>query len=188
MSSADPAARAEWLASAIQLLGTLLFNLSTGAALWAHRIPAQRRFVWFPDANGSVAFLVSGVLGVVAVTLGIGMFELRSRDWQAAWVNMVGSLAFGVSAAGAFVKRSGVTADALLANAGTFFGALCFLGRCVPAAARPVGCRRLSRPFSRSTPCADRIARCSFGMSRSSRTSTTGRPRWSTRCCDSPAR
>ena len=40
---------------------------------------------------------------------------------------MRSSLAFGVSALGAFVTESGVTEDALLANVGTFVGALCFL-------------------------------------------------------------
>jgi hypothetical protein len=126
-SWAQPSARADWLSAAIQFVGTLLFNVSTGAALLAHRVPAQRRFVWAPNAEGSVAFLVSATLAVVAVTLTVGVVEMKSRDWQAAWVNMVGSIAFGVSAAGAFVTRTGVTADALLANMGTFFGALCFL-------------------------------------------------------------
>jgi hypothetical protein len=126
-SWADPSARADWLSAAIQFVGTLLFNLSTGAALLAHRVPAERRFVWAPNAEGSVAFLVSATLAVVAITITVGAVELKSRDWQAAWVNMVGSLAFGVSAGGAFVRRSGVTADALLANTGTFLGALCFL-------------------------------------------------------------
>jgi hypothetical protein len=126
-SWADPPARADWLAAAIQFVGTLLFNVSTGTELWAHRIPAQRRFVWAPDAAGSVAFLVSATLAVVAVTITLGFLEMKSRDWQAAWVNMVGCVAFGASALGAFVKRTGVTEDALLANVGTFFGALCFL-------------------------------------------------------------
>jgi hypothetical protein len=40
---------------------------------------------------------------------------------------MIGSIAFAASAAGAFVKKTGVTEDALLANAGTFVGAPCFL-------------------------------------------------------------
>ena len=123
----SPSARADWLSAAIQLVGTLLFNVSTGAALLAHRVPAQRRFVWAPDAAGSVAFLVSGALAVVAVTLTVGVVGLQSRGWRAAWVNMVGCIAFGASAVGAFVKRTGITDDALLANMGTFFGALCFL-------------------------------------------------------------
>jgi hypothetical protein len=83
--------------------------------------------VWAPNAEGSVAFLVSATLAVVAVTITVGVAELKSRDWQAAWINMVGSVAFGASAVGAFVTREGVTEDALLANTGTFFGALCFL-------------------------------------------------------------
>ena len=40
---------------------------------------------------------------------------------------MIGCVAFGVSALGAFVTDSGVTEEALLANLGTFIGALCFL-------------------------------------------------------------
>jgi len=68
-----------------------------------------------------------GVLGIVAVTAVVGFIELKSRDWQAEWINMIGCVAFGISALGAFVTESGVTEDALLANAGTFIGALCFL-------------------------------------------------------------
>ena len=95
--------------------------------MWAHAVKPERRLVWAPDFLGSVAFLVSGVLGVVAVTAVVGIFELKSRDWQAEWINMLGCIAFGVSALGAFVTKSGVTVDALLANVGTFIGALCFL-------------------------------------------------------------
>ena len=66
----------------------------------------ERRLVWTPDVIGSLAFLVSAALGIVAVTAVVGLFELRSRDWQAEWINMIGCVAFGVS---------------------TFIGALCFL-------------------------------------------------------------
>jgi hypothetical protein len=116
-----------WLSAATQFVGTILFNVSTGAALWAHAVRPERRLVWAPDMFGSIAFLVSGVLGIVAVTAVVGLIELRSRDWQAEWINMLGCVAFGVSALGAFVTETGVTADALLANAGTFIGAVCFL-------------------------------------------------------------
>jgi hypothetical protein len=122
-----PALRIGWLSAAAQFVGTILFNISTRAALWAHAVKPERRLVWAPDATGSLAFLVSGVLGIVAVTAAVGIFELKSRDWQAEWINMVGCLAFGVSALGAFVTKTGVTEDALLANLGTFIGALCFL-------------------------------------------------------------
>jgi hypothetical protein len=122
-----PAARAECFSSAIQLFGTLNFNLSTGAALWAQRVPARRQLVWGPDAAGSVAFLVSGALGVAAVALAVGLVRLKSRLWLAASTSMVGSIAFGASAVGAFVTRTGTTQDARLAQLGTFVGGLCFL-------------------------------------------------------------
>ncbi|OBK62713.1 hypothetical protein A5656_10215 [Mycobacterium gordonae] len=126
-SWATSSIRAEWLSAATQFAGTLCFNVSTGAALWAHRLPSRRHFVWGPDAAGSVTFLVSGVLGIAAVSLAVGIFQLKSRDWLAAWINMIGSIAFGVSAAGAFITKKGITEDAWLANIGTFVGALCFL-------------------------------------------------------------
>jgi hypothetical protein len=116
-----------WRSAAAQFVGTVLFNISTGSALWAHAVKPERRLVWAPDMLGSLAFLVSGVLGIVAVTAIVGYLEFTSRDWQAEWINMIGCLAFGVSALGAFVTETGVTEDALLANAGTFVGALCFL-------------------------------------------------------------
>ena len=51
----------------------------------------------------------------------------RSKDWISGWLNMLGSIAFGVSAVGAFVLDDGNTLDPSLANAGTFVGAICFL-------------------------------------------------------------
>lgn len=127
LSLSHDESRADYLCAATQFVGTLLFNVSTGAAVWAQTVIEQRRLVWAPDATGSVAFLVSGVLGIVAVSAAAGRFAPASRDWQAQWVNMIGCVAFGASALGAFVTRRGVTEDALLANVGTFLGALCFL-------------------------------------------------------------
>src|SRR6202161_2520272 len=122
-----PSTRAECLSAAIQLFGTLNFNLSTGATLWAQRVPARRHFVWWPDAAGSVAFLLSGALGVVAVTLTVGFVRVKSRLWLAACTSMIGSIAFGASAIGAFITKTGTTEDAQLAQPGTFVGGVCFL-------------------------------------------------------------
>ncbi|QZT65487.1 hypothetical protein JN085_07065 [Mycolicibacterium austroafricanum] len=127
LTLSDRAARFEWSAAAVQFAGTVLFNLSTGAAVWAHAVAAERRYVWVPDATGSLFFLISGALAMMAVTAVTGVLELRSRDWRAGVVNLIGCIAFGVSAAAAFVRPTEVTADELLANAGTFVGAICFL-------------------------------------------------------------
>jgi hypothetical protein len=127
LSLSDRSSRPEWSSAAVQFAGTLLFNISTGASVWAHAVMAERRFVWAPDATGSIAFLLSGVLGMVAVTAAAGLIELRSRDWLAGAINLIGCVAFAVSALAAFVRKTGVTADEWLANFGTFIGALCFL-------------------------------------------------------------
>lgn len=116
------AVEAEWYSAAVQFAGTVLFNVSTGAALLMQSTGWRRHLVWTPDAVGSLAFLISGVLAVAALTV-----DAARRDRLTAWLNMAGCLAFGVSAVGAFVRRSGVTEDAWLANLGTFIGALCFL-------------------------------------------------------------
>ncbi len=122
-----PEGSVEWYSAAVQFGGTVLFNVSTGASVWAHAVLAERRLVWAPDATGSLAFLVSAALGIVAVTASVGRWVPTSRDWQAQWINMIGCIAFAASAAGAFVCKTGSTADEVLANLGTFLGALCFL-------------------------------------------------------------
>lgn len=121
------AIRAGWLASAIQLFGTILFNISTGAALHAHTVRGEMHLVWNPDAEGSIAFLVSSGLAVLVLWRAGSYWDPRSKDWQSVWLNMLGSIAFGVSAAGAFILKDGVSLDPNLANMGTFVGALGFL-------------------------------------------------------------
>ena len=98
------------------------------------------RFDWWAAAIvfGSLAFLVTSALAVVATTETDKLWDPQARDWRSTWLNMVGSIAFGVSAVGAFVRPStGQLADAALANAGTFIGALCFLAAALLM--RPLG-------------------------------------------------
>ncbi len=44
----------------MQFVSTLLLNLSTGAAVSAHAVPAERRYVWVPDATGTAGMAISG--------------------------------------------------------------------------------------------------------------------------------
>ncbi|MEE2057672.1 hypothetical protein [Rhodococcus artemisiae] len=119
--------RAEWLSAIIQFLGTLLFNVSTGAALHAHTVKGEMHLVWNPNLEGSLCFLASSALAVLILWRSKSYWEPRSKNWQSVWLNMLGSIAFGVSAIGSFVLGSGNTLDPSLANFGTFVGALCFL-------------------------------------------------------------
>ena len=121
------AVRAVWLSAAIQFFGTILFNISTGSALHAHTVKGEMHLVWNPNAEGSVAFLVSSGLAVLVLWRSGDYWEPRSRDWQSVWLNTFGSIAFGVSATGAFILQDGTSLDPNLANIGTFVGAVCFL-------------------------------------------------------------
>ncbi len=116
-----------WLAAATQFPGTLFFN---GTTFWAITIAASNsqydRVVWRPDFYGSVLFLVSSTFAILALGR---MLSRRPREvaWWAAWLNMIGSVAFMASAVGAFViPRTDTAIDLTLADRGTFVGAVCF--------------------------------------------------------------
>lgn len=119
----------DWWAAAVQLVGTLCFNVSTGAALWTHLSPEDaRHHVWRPDAFGSVCFLVASGLAVAATTHRDRLWDPEVRTWWSTWLNLAGSIAFGVSAVAAYVvPSSGEALNVEAVNAGTFVGALCFL-------------------------------------------------------------
>jgi hypothetical protein len=121
--------RIDWWASAVQLVGTLYFNVSTGAAmqvdLAAH---TADRYVWRPDAVGSICFLVASALAWLEVCHGWIAWRPRSWSWWITLVNLLGSIAFGVSAVASFViPATGELRNAERANLGTFIGAVFFL-------------------------------------------------------------
>lgn len=120
------ALRALWLAAATQFLGTILFNVSTGSAIYAESVTAQQDLVWAPDVQGSVLFLVSGAFALLALARIGRLRGPADRDWLSNWVNMAGCVAFGVSAAAAVVTSSGGVANASLAAWTTCVGAVCF--------------------------------------------------------------
>ncbi|MFV0319088.1 MAG: hypothetical protein ACK5IN_01695 [Microbacterium sp.] len=119
--------RAEWLTAATQSFGTVMFNVSTTGALYARTVASEERFAWNPDAGGSVAFLVSGVLAFVAYAHVARLWDPASTGWWSVVINFIGCVAFGVSAVGAFILPDGNSISGSLANWGTFIGAICFL-------------------------------------------------------------
>jgi hypothetical protein len=121
--------RIDWWASGVQLVGTLLFNVSTFEAMQAGLdANAYDRLVWTPDLLGSACFLASGYLAYAEVCGGYLWTRRRGLDWRIAAVNLAGCVAFGISAIAAFwVPSSGSVVDLAAANAFTAFGGLCFL-------------------------------------------------------------
>ncbi|MHA3684946.1 hypothetical protein ACXR2W_11900 [Leucobacter sp. HY1908] len=119
--------RAEWLAAATQTVGTIMFNVSTTAAITARSVNDEKHYVWNPDAGGSVAFLISAYFVYVAYSREHHtLWAPRDSGWWGAHINMIGCIAFAVSAVGAFVLDDGTSKDVALANWGTFIGAICF--------------------------------------------------------------
>ena len=81
-----------------------------------------------PDAFGWICFLVSGYLAYVAVCGRLFCRPRRSREWWIAAINLLGCVAFGISAVVSYViPATGSALDLARANATTAFGALCFL-------------------------------------------------------------
>jgi hypothetical protein len=127
----DGATRADaydWWAAAIQFVGTLLFNVSTFAVLLgAMRETGDPAVGWTPDAWGSAAFLISSTLALFAAARRHELWDPRARTWHGTWLNMAGSVAFGVSAVGAYVlPATGDIVNVRWVNLGTFLGAVCF--------------------------------------------------------------
>ncbi len=108
--------------AAIQLAGTIMFNMNTFAALDTRLETNSVDFlVWIPNAVGSICFLVCSAMACVAVRHQ-GVIARRI-----AGLNMLGSIAFGFSAIASFVSPS--TDEALnmtVAAWGTLIGAICF--------------------------------------------------------------
>jgi hypothetical protein len=121
--------RIDWWATAIQLVGTVYFNVSTGVAM-AEDLAAQtaHQHVWRPDAIGSICFLVSSALAWYEVCHGWAAWRPRSWAWWITLLNLAGSIAFGVSAAAGYVNPvTGQVHNAGRANTQTLIGAICFL-------------------------------------------------------------
>jgi hypothetical protein len=118
----------EWLASVIQLAGTVWFNVNTFEAMQTGLSVRQENLrIWTPDFIGSICFLVSSVLAMGAVCGRPWCVQRDRSDWWVAGANLLGSVFFMLAAVAAFVRPStGDLLDASLANSGTFLGAVCF--------------------------------------------------------------
>jgi YrhK-like protein len=117
----------DWWAASIQSIGTVLFNISTFAALLTTlSVRQEDRLVWAPDMFGSVAFLVASSLAWFEVCRW-WVVHPREYSWWVVALNLAGSIAFQISAVAAFVRpATGELVNVPVANLGTFLGAVCF--------------------------------------------------------------
>ena len=88
-------------------MGTVLFNVSTGASVWAHAVLAERRYVWAPDAASAEPLLAG--LRDAATAYGVpivgGHTNLRSDRSQLA-VAVLGETASPLSSRAASALRA----------------------------------------------------------------------------------
>jgi len=120
--------RIDWLAAAVQSVGTIFFNISTGHALTTSATSATdlNHAIWRPDALGSICFLVSSYLSFAEVCHGSGRWLPRDLSWWITVGNLAGSAAFGVSAVAAKFVASGEIRSVSWTTIGTFVGGLFF--------------------------------------------------------------
>lgn len=121
--------RIDWWATLVQFIGTLFFNRSTLHALLVNlSVHQQNRLIWTPDALGSACFLIASELALVEVCHSFWCRRSGSLPWWIAALNLIGSVAFGVSAVAAYVlPTTGLPLNIALVNLGTFVGGICFL-------------------------------------------------------------
>jgi hypothetical protein len=117
-----------WLSSALQFVGTVLFNINTFDAM----LPAldwlqQDLAIWAPDFVGSVLFLASGYLAFIETCHAHWAWKPSSISWWVAFINLLGCIGFMIAALFAFVLPAGANTEAVtLCVAFTLQGAVCF--------------------------------------------------------------
>ncbi|MGH3043639.1 MAG: hypothetical protein ACRDM2_02820 [Gaiellaceae bacterium] len=114
--------RLDWWACVVQFAGTLFFNVTTFTAMNDALSTKQEDIrVWAPDAFGSACFLIASGLALAAV------WRQRGAPWRIAWLNMLGSVFFGIAAVASWVvPDTGELLNTEATNAFTFLGAVCF--------------------------------------------------------------
>jgi hypothetical protein len=118
-----------WLSCALQFAGTLFFNINTfvgmrsGLAWWRQDVA-----IWLPDFAGSVLFLVSGQLAFAETCHAYWAWRPRSLSWWVTFTNLLGCIAFMISAFFAYVPRVPFPFDTgVVSVVFTLLGALGFL-------------------------------------------------------------
>lgn len=118
-----------WLSSALQFLGTLLFNVNTFDAMIPSLSLIQRDFaVWVPGFIGSVFFLVSGYLAFIETCHSHWAWKPKNISWWVVFINMLGCVGFMVAAVFAGdLLRGPSTAVSTISVLFTLLGAIGFL-------------------------------------------------------------
>jgi hypothetical protein len=118
-----------WMSCALQFVGTLFFNINTfvgmqsGLSWWRQDVA-----IWLPDFLGSMLFLASGQLAFAETCHAYWAWQPRSLSWWITFTNLLGCVAFMISAFFAYVPRTPFPFEAgVISVVFTLLGALGFL-------------------------------------------------------------
>jgi hypothetical protein len=118
-----------YLAGLIQFAGTVLFNFDTADAMNASLGWVEvDLLVWTPNILGCICFLIASYLAYAEISNAWASIQPRHLSWWIAIINLLGSVAFLLSAFYAFAVPELQSPEAMrLSSVYTFSGALCFL-------------------------------------------------------------
>ncbi len=116
-------------ASLVQWIGTITFNVMTlNAFIPGLNSAGEDLATWTPDMIGSICFLIASFLALIEVCHRWFCMQLKDMGWWIAMLNLLGSIAFQLSALYAYIPPSGNEAiSPWLNNFWTALGAACFL-------------------------------------------------------------
>ena len=121
--------RIGYLASLVQLIGTVMFNFNTGNAFLSDLNWIQQDFlIWTPNIIGCVCFLIASRLAFMEVCHGYWGWQPGNIEWWITVLNLLGSIGFMISALYSLAVPPGDSSASFtwLSAFFTFQGVVCF--------------------------------------------------------------
>ena len=121
--------RIGYVASLVQLIGTVMFNFNTGNAFISDLNWGQQNIlIWTPNIIGCICFLIASRLAFMEVCHGYWGWHPGSIEWWITTLNLLGSIGFMISALYSLSVPPGenVVSFSWLSAFFTFQGGVCF--------------------------------------------------------------
>ena len=122
--------RIGYMASLVQLIGTVMFNFNTGSAFFSDLTWIQENIlIWTPNIIGCICFLIASRLAFMEACHGYWGWKPGSLEWWITVLNLLGSIGFMVSALYSLAVPVGDSSETFiwLSALFTFQGGICFL-------------------------------------------------------------
>ena len=121
--------RIGYMASLVQLIGTVMFNFNTGNAFISDLNWIQQDIlIWTPNIIGCICFLIASRLAFMEVCHGYWGWQPGNIEWWITVFNLLGSIGFMISALYALAVPPGDSSATFswLSAFFTFQGGVCF--------------------------------------------------------------